>query len=108
MLHVPRSSIFPVGATQAIVFRDSTIPLLELSQVLGNVPSDAPPPMARVVVLQVGGQLGGLEVDRLGQRMDLMLSPRSGLLAGIAGIAGTTLLGDGRVLVVLDIEELLQ
>jgi two-component system chemotaxis sensor kinase CheA len=108
MLHVPRRSIFPVGATQAIVFRDTTIPLLGLNQVLGNGPSDAPPPMARVVVLQVGDQLGGLEVDRLGQRMDLMLSPRSGLLAGIPGIAGTTLLGDGRVLVVLDIEEILQ
>jgi two-component system chemotaxis sensor kinase CheA len=107
MLHVPRSSIFPVGATQAIVFRDTTIPLLELNQILGNIPSDTPAPIARVVVLQVGGQLGGLEVDRLGQRMDLMLSPRSGLLAGIPGIAGTTLLGDGRVLVVLDIEEIL-
>jgi two-component system chemotaxis sensor kinase CheA len=35
-----------------------------------------------------------------------MLKPTEGLLAGMPGIAGTTLLGDGRVLIVLDLEEL--
>jgi two-component system chemotaxis sensor kinase CheA len=29
-----------------------------------------------------------------------------GLLSGMRGIAGTTLLGDGRVLVVLDVQEI--
>jgi len=51
----------------------------------------------------VGGQLGGLEVDRLGDRLDVMLKAPEGLLAGVAGIDGTTLLGDGRVLIVLDL-----
>jgi two-component system chemotaxis sensor kinase CheA len=36
-----------------------------------------------------------------------MLRPVDGLLSGLPGIAGTTLLGDGRVLIVLDIPELL-
>jgi len=30
-----------------------------------------------------------------------------GLLAGLRGVAGTTLLGDGRVLLVLDLREML-
>jgi len=30
------------------------------------------------------------------------------MLAGMRGIAGTTLLGDGRVLIVLDVQGLLQ
>jgi two-component system chemotaxis sensor kinase CheA len=38
--------------------------------------------------------------------MDVMLKPMEGLLAGMPGVAGTTLLGDGRVLIVLDLEEL--
>jgi two-component system chemotaxis sensor kinase CheA len=33
-----------------------------------------------------------------------MLAPPKGLLAGIPGIDGTTLLGDGRVLIVLDLK----
>jgi two-component system chemotaxis sensor kinase CheA len=108
MLHVPRASIFPVGSAQAVIFRNTTIPLVELGRALGNEPQAAPLPMAKVIVVQVGAQLGALEVERLGERMDLMLTPRGGLLSGVAGIAGTTLLGDGRVLIVLDLEEILQ
>jgi two-component system, chemotaxis family, sensor kinase CheA len=36
-----------------------------------------------------------------------MLKPMDGLLAGMRGVAGTTLMGDGRVLIVLDVGELL-
>ena len=60
---------------------------------------------AKVVVVSASGQIGGLEVDRLGERMEVMLKPMEGLL-GNEGVAGTTLLGDGRVLVVLDVQEM--
>jgi two-component system chemotaxis sensor kinase CheA len=59
-------------------------------------------------VAAAGGRLGGLEVDRLGERLDVMLKPMEGLLSGMPGISGTTMLGDGRVLLVLDLQELLQ
>jgi two-component system chemotaxis sensor kinase CheA len=35
-----------------------------------------------------------------------MLKPMEGLLGSMRGVAGTTLLGDGRVLVVLDVQEM--
>ena len=47
-------------------------------------------------------------VDALGERMEVMLKPLDGLLAGMPGIAGSTLLGDGSVLLVLDLAEVLQ
>jgi two-component system, chemotaxis family, sensor kinase CheA len=37
----------------------------------------------------------------------VVLKPMQGLLAGARGYAGTTLLGDGRVLLVLDVKEIL-
>ena len=39
--------------------------------------------------------------------MDVMLKPAEGLLSGIPAIAGTTMLGDGGVLLVLDVKEVL-
>ena len=60
-----------------------------------------------MLIVAVAGQWGGLEVDRLGERLDVMLKPPEGLLAGVPGIDGTTLLGDGRVLIVLDLHEIL-
>ena len=48
------------------------------------------------------------QVEKLGERMDVMLKPMDGLLKNMRGVAGTTLLGDGRVLIVLDVQELFQ
>jgi two-component system chemotaxis sensor kinase CheA len=108
MLHLPREYIVPVGAAQAIVFRGQTIPFVSLPMTLGGSKATTSAKLAKIVIARIGGQLGALEVDRFGERMDLMLSPRTGLLSGVAGIAGTTLLGDGRVLIVLELQELLQ
>jgi two-component system chemotaxis sensor kinase CheA len=46
-------------------------------------------------------------VSGFAERIDVLLRPMSGLLAGMPGMLGTALLGDGRVLVVLDLPELL-
>lgn len=100
---VSRAAIVPVGATHAMVLRDRTLPVLDLGEALGRL-GTASGSDANVLVVNVGGHLGGIEVDRLGSRLEVMLKPPEGLLAGVPGIDGTTLLGDGRVLIVLDLE----
>lgn len=104
---VDRDRIVPIGASHAIVLRDRTVPLLDLADMLGFVRGSPGQNPAKIVVLSIGTQIAGLEVDRLGERMDVMLKPMDGLLAGVKAIAGTTLLGDGRVLIVLNPEEML-
>ena len=105
---VPCDLIRPIGATEALVWRDRTVPLLRLSETLDIPPAAARPPEVRVIVVSLAGQTGALEVDGFGERMDVMLKPLDGLLAGMRYFAGTTLLGDGRVLIVLDLQELLR
>ena len=53
-----------------------------------------------IVIARIDGDLGALQVDRIGERMEIMLKPLDGLLSGLPGIAGSTLLGDGSVLLV--------
>lgn len=106
-VRVPRQAIMAVGGARAFVLRDRTVPLIDLRHMLGKVGESSAGP-ADVVVATASAQIGGLEVDRLGERMDVMLKPLDGLLAGTPGIAGATLLGDGRVLLVLDLQELLR
>lgn len=103
---IAREQIAPIGAGRAFALRDRTVPLIDLADTLGIARDVSGQSQARIVVVQAAGQVGGLEVDRLGERMDVMLTPMDGLLAGMRGVAGTTLLGDGRVLIVLDIEEI--
>jgi two-component system, chemotaxis family, sensor kinase CheA len=117
-LQVARDRITPIGAAEAFVLRDRTVPLVSLARAL-DLPghahevldfpyAGARSPMVNTVVTMVGGQLSALAVDRFGERLDVMLKPLDGLLAGMTGIAGTTVLGDGRVLIVLDLQELLK
>jgi two-component system chemotaxis sensor kinase CheA len=106
-VRVRRGEVRPIGAARAFVLRDRTIPLIDLGEALGEPRAPSTPDDLSVVVATAGGQIGGLEVDRLGERLDVMLKPMDGLLSGVPGVAGTTLLGDGRVLLVLDLQELL-
>jgi two-component system chemotaxis sensor kinase CheA len=103
---VPRAKVAPIGAARAFAFRNRTVPVIHLGHALGGGSAIKHEGEATILVVSVDGELGGLEVDRLGSRLDVMLKPPEGLLAGVPGIDGTTLLGDGRVLIVLDLQEI--
>jgi two-component system, chemotaxis family, sensor kinase CheA len=105
-VRVRGDEIRSVGQAHAFVLRNRTVPLIGLAATLGWGKAESSSD-ATVVVASSGGVLGGLEVDRLGARMDVMLKPAEGLLFGIPAIAGTTVLGDGQVLLVLDVKEVL-
>ena len=65
--------------------------------------------MIKAAVVRAGnGEVAALQVDGFGGQLDVILKPMEGLLAGMSGIAGSTLLGDGRVLIVLEVGDLLR
>jgi two-component system, chemotaxis family, sensor kinase CheA len=104
---VSQAAISKVGAAPVVVLRNRALPVIELATVLGLEPR-ADDDGATLVVAVGNGECGAFRVDRIVERLDLILKPLEGLLAGTPGIIGTTLLGDGRVLLVLDIAEMLQ
>jgi two-component system, chemotaxis family, sensor kinase CheA len=107
-LSVPTETIESIGAAKAIVRRDRTIPIFDLTHLLRVPVTQVEHGEATIVVTSIAGHLNGIRVDRLGERMEVMLKPLEGLLASLSGITGTTILGDGRVLLVLDLTEVLQ
>ena len=100
-VRIRREQIHPMGGAHAFVLRNQTIPLIELGRTLGRG-GEYTSARATVVVALSGGQLAGLQVDRLGEPLEVMLKPPGGLLSGMPEIAGTTILGDGSVLLVLE------
>jgi two-component system, chemotaxis family, sensor kinase CheA len=109
-VRVPREAISGVGGARVIIQRNRTFPIVDLKQVLsaGNELRPLVEGDAAVVIASVAGQWVGICVDQPGERMEIMLKPLDGLLSGTPGIAGTTVLGDGRVLLVLGMAEMLQ
>ena len=106
-VRVPRAHIRRIKRSEAFVLRDAIVPLvqmhtlLDLPHVATDVEEEA------VLVARVGGTSVGLVVDRLREGIDVILKPMEGVLAGIRGYSGSALLGDGRVLLVLNLKELL-
>ena len=106
-VRIPTARIVPVRSGEAFVLRDCTLPLVRLAALL-DLPS---PPRtsddAKLLIVAAGDQRVGIEVDGFAERVDVLLRPMTGLLAGMSGVLGTALLGDGRVLMILDLPELL-
>jgi len=98
--------LVPIRAGHAFNWRDRTVPLLALSALTRGAAA-APVGGQRVLVLRAGGQPVGLAVDAIEDRLDVAMRPLEGLLAGMRGVAGTTVMGDGQVLMILDPEALI-
>lgn len=60
-----------------------------------------------VLVVRLGGENVGLLVDHFHGATDIILKPLEGVLSGLTGFAGTALMGDGSVLMVLNPKELM-
>jgi two-component system chemotaxis sensor kinase CheA len=90
------------------VLRDRIVPICSLAELM-KLPQARPPGLdARlVIVTDISGKVIALEIDAIEDRLEVVLKPLQGLLSNARGYAGTTLLGDGRVLLVLDLKEIL-
>jgi two-component system chemotaxis sensor kinase CheA len=104
---IPRGDIMRIKHSEAFVLRDRVVPLLQLATLLDLGDDLEPADETAVLVVRVAGQTVGLGISAFGEGMEVILKPLEGLLAKIPGYAGTALLGDGRVLLVLDLKELI-
>jgi two-component system, chemotaxis family, sensor kinase CheA len=102
--------IHPVASGEVMTLRKRLVPLLDLARVLAldesAVRRTAAGKEPAVLVTRVAGNDVGLKVDDLQGNVDVLVKPVGGVLRQLKLIAGTALLGDGRVLLVLDPDEL--
>ena len=80
--------------------RNKLLPLLPLKKVLQLGEYDGT--NGFVVVTQVGNQVFGLVVDGVFHTEEIVIKPMSSKLRNIAVFSGTTILGDGSVIMILD------
>lgn len=107
-VRLPRNTIHGIKQQKTTVLRGRIVPLVALNDLLA-VPA-APLPNAddelATLVVRVGGEQVGLLVDEFREVVDVILKPLPGELSRLSCYAGTALLGDGSVLMVLNPREL--
>jgi two-component system chemotaxis sensor kinase CheA len=92
-----------VGDVEVLILRDRLVPLLNLSDALGLARA-APSGLAwNIVLVDTGAFEYGLIVDELHDTVEIVVKPLGRHLKGISDYAGATILGDGRVAVILDV-----
>jgi two-component system chemotaxis sensor kinase CheA len=102
-LTVSRSEIKSINQHEVIRLRDSIVPIMELENVLGRQTKRAEIGEHNlIVVIKAGERLAGLVVDDLMERQEIVVKPLGSYLGDIEGISGATILGDGKVALILD------
>lgn len=86
--------------------RGSAIPYVRLRRMFSL--SGAAPKRENIVVVKVNEFHAGIAVDELLGGMQTVVKPLGKALRGIPGIAGSTVLGDGRVGLIIDVPSLLR
>ncbi|MBT9382850.1 chemotaxis protein CheA [Pseudooceanicola sp. CBS1P-1] len=94
---------------ETILLRQRMIPLLRLRDLFGCPPEDPGEvkPEINIMVVSVDGNEVGLVVDRFHAGIEAVVKPMEGILNGVNCFAGTALLGDGSVLLALNLSEVL-
>ncbi|MBN8938549.1 MAG: chemotaxis protein CheW [Rhizobiales bacterium] len=89
--------------TPVLRLRNKLLPLIHLKQLLGI--QDGQPLNEEngfIVVTQVGSQTFGIVVDQVFHTEEIVVKPMSTKLRHIAMFSGTTILGDGSVIMIID------
>jgi two-component system chemotaxis sensor kinase CheA len=108
-VRVPSQSIQTIKDKQVILLRGSVVPLAPLNTLLGmNVPPrQNDDGELAVLVTRIGGDAIGLIVDDFQESVDVIQKPLGGVLGTLSVYSGSALMGNGSVLMVLNVKEML-
>lgn len=105
-LRIMEDDITTIEGVEVIHLRDSTLSLLRLSDIF-RIPSQPVAPRKYfVVVVNTGIHRAGFVVDALIGQEETVIKPLVDYLQENSGFSGATILGDGRISLILDIYEL--
>ena len=103
---VPTADIQRIRNEHVLVIREKLIPLCDLREALGFEAAEEREEHSILVVSTPQGEFG-LIIDKFHEGIDVIQKPLEGVLAGYAHFSGTALLGDGRVLLIINVQEVL-
>jgi len=106
IIQVEAESIQSVKGRHAILLRGRFLPLVRLSRLLGFPCAEKEGADQVAVVVTNGPHTLGVLVDRVQARQELYTKDIQAALASLPGVGGASILGDGKVVLILDGESL--
>ncbi len=103
IVKVKKTDVKSLGKTNAIIVRDQIIPMIHLHKLLCLPESDEDEYELLIIYLGDENTKVGLVVDSVMRQQDILVKSLNETFAKLKGISGATILGDGQVVLVLDV-----
>lgn len=93
-----------IDGVAVLRLRDRLLPLVSLQTLLGLEPAGEPPAETCIIVARVGAFTFGVIVDRVFDTEEIVVKPVASVLRHLKLYSGATILGDGSVILILDLK----
>lgn len=107
VVRVHRNDLQTIHGRWTIRLRDSVLPLVSLGDMLRVPGSQHDNPWLYVVVVGWADQRTGLVVDAMMGQREVVIKSLGDYLSNTTGIAGSTILGDGRTILIVNVGQLM-
>ena len=109
VVHLSQHSVSTINGREVVRLRDQVLPLVRTGEILEVDQSEERPMRQRsaVIVAIAHHRLGFVVDDLIGQK-EIVIKALGSYLRNAPGIAGSTILGDGRVIMIVDVGELVR
>lgn len=108
VVKINKHEIYTINQTECIKLRDRVLPLINIDQILYH--SDTMQNTSDyqfIVVIGLAEKRYGIKVDSLIGQKEIVIKSLGKYLGNIEGIAGSTIMGDGKVVMIADIAEII-
>lgn len=106
-INIQSTDIQTIQNKEVIVLRGEIIPIIRMEQVL-QVPHVKDAEDMFVVVVHTGEAKAGIVVDNLIGQQEIVIKALGSLFSGLKMFTGATVLGDGRIALILDVAAMMQ
>lgn len=106
IINISSNQITDVQGQEVVLYRNMTLPIIRLKDILGIEHNEENEELI-VVVVRKGDKQAGLIVDNLIGQQEIVIKGLGKYLAGIKYLSGATILGNGNISLILDINSLI-
>ena len=92
-----------LGGAESLMLRGEVLPVLRLHRVFGVTPAVDDPLRSLAVIVEHDGRRLALLVDELLEQQQVVIKSLDANFHAVDGVGGATILGDGRVALILDV-----
>lgn len=108
VVRVSYDNIYTINQQEVIRVRESILPLIEIGELIYRKDfAITKKEWQYVVVVGIAEKRFGIKVDALVGQKEIVIKSLGSYLGDVDGIAGSTIMGDGSVLMILDLNEII-